>query len=187
MRKSALKIAAAFCFASVAAFSTPAAAITTDLGQIAPLSPVGLGGVLSSSNPSDTLIFSLGIPENVGGALAVVPPIVFGSGQIFGLSDVQASFYSGAVGTGNLLGSIMQGEAATFSNLTAGDYYVMITGTPINPVLGGTYAISLMSTAAAPAPGPAGLAIAAAGAASVMWRRRRQSRRNESPSRLATA
>lgn len=173
MKKLGLKIAAVAFLAMAPAIASPASATTYDLGTVADASPIGLGGVLNPANPSDTLVFALGTTSNLGGGLTMVPPIVLSPGLIFGLSSVQASFYSGAVGSGTLLGTIGNGQSTTFDNLLAGDYYVVVTGTAINPTLGGTYAIGLMSTNAAPAPGPAGLAVALAGGACLLWRRRR--------------
>lgn len=188
MKKLGLKIAAAACLAMAPVMAAPASATTYNLGTIADASPVGLGGVLNPANPSDTLVFALGATSDLGGGLTMVPPVVLSPGLIFGLSSVQASFYSGIVGSGTLLGTIGDGQATTFDNLIAGDYYVVVTGTAINPTLGGTYAIGLMSTNAAPAPGPAGLAVALAGGACLLWRRRRAKTSSaEFPNQVAIA
>lgn len=171
--KFGLKIAAAACLAMAPLLTTTASAVTYNLGVVDPVTPVGLGGVLNSANASDTLIFALSGASDLGGGLTMVPPVVLGPGLVFGLSNVQASFYAGAVGSGTLLGSIGNGQSTSFGALAAGDYYVVVTGTAINPTLGGTYAIGLMTANAAPAPGPAGLAVALAGGACLFWKRRR--------------
>lgn len=173
MIRYGFKVAVAAWLAAMSLLSLPAHAVTYDLGVLQETTPIGLGGTLNSVNTSDTLIFALADTDNLGGGLSMVPPIVFAPGLVFGLSSVQASFYSGAVGSGTLLGSITADQTTTFTDLVAGDYYVVVTGTAFNPTLGGTYAIGLMATNAAAAPGPAGLVVALAGGACLLWRRRR--------------
>lgn len=189
MKKLGFKfVTTAACLAMALVLTAPASAATYNLGVVSDQNPLGLGGVLSTANPSDTLVFALGSASDLGGGLSLVPPIVFTPSLVFGLTSAQASFYSGIVGSGTLLGSLSDGQTVNFDGLAAGDYYVVVTGTAFNPTLGGTYAIGLMSTNAAPAPGPAGLAVALAGGACILLRRRRgKSAPVGSPGRFATA
>lgn len=165
------------------AFSAPVSANTITLGTLSEGDPVPvLGTIGTAANTDDRIEFSLASLEDLGTALAAVPPIKIRMLE-YGLSSVSAALYAG---NGTLIGDLVGGTSETFTNLAAGDYYIAVTGTAFNPNLGGTYALTLLADAAAPVPGPAAILPALAGAGAIAWRRRR-SRGKKREVKLVTA
>ncbi|WP_198045850.1 PTPA-CTERM sorting domain-containing protein [Novosphingobium aquimarinum] len=102
----------------------------------------------------------------------------------FGLSSVSATLFSGG---GTFIGNLTGDSSQTFTSLAAGDYYITVNGTAINPVLGGAYGLTLLADAAAPVPGPAALLPALVGAGAIAWRRRRSAPKKDRGPKLALA
>lgn len=166
------------------AFSVPASADTIALGTLSEGTPVQLSGTIARpSNASDTITFSLVGTDDLGASLTAFPTITITSYE-FGLNSLSAALYTG----GNVLvGSLSDGSSETFSSLAAGDYYITVNGTAVDPMLGGAYGLSLLANAAAPVPGPAALLPALAGAGAIAWRRRRSKSTGKGGPKLSPA
>jgi hypothetical protein len=163
-------IAASTGLAIALVFSAPASANTIPLGTLSEGDPQLVPGIIgSTTNPSDTITFSLSGLDDLGTALSALPAIKVNMLQ-FGLTSVSASLFTSS---NVLIGSLTDGSPQTFTSLAAGDYYITVNGTAINPVLGGAYGLTLLADAAAPVPGPAALLPALVGAGAIAWRRRR--------------
>lgn len=155
--------------------SVPAMANTTNLGTLTENVPsIGAGVIGTAANPTDTYLFALSNTQDLSGDVKN-PILNLGFGVLAGLTTASASIFSGTVGSGSFVGTITAGTTSFFTNLAAGSYYAVVSGTPINPLIGGAYSIGLLATPAAPAPGPAAILPVMAGAGALFWRRRKRS------------
>lgn len=172
-------ILAGACAAFVA---TPSIAADYQLGTLQTGVAVTSGGHIGTFyNPTDRVFFSLAGSNSletdlVKGNLVTIKPKK-GSTQNFFLTSLTANLYT-AAGTfvsslADISGSETE-EITDLSKIVAGDYYISLAGTPISPLLGGYYSLSLLTTQAAAAPGPAGILFVGGAAALMAGRRRRQ-------------
>lgn len=131
------------------------------------------------TNASDNVKFSVPtVYDAASGLIVNSKTTVFG--KITGLIDATAKFYTGSsANPANYIGEINVSQGVTgaldLPGLTAGNYFITITGHAFDPSIGGQYALSLFALSpAASAPGPAGFLVVGAGAAAMAFRRRRQ-------------
>ena len=138
------------CLALGLALSTfgagASAAVVTDWGT---LGPAGAASVrLDPPGPIDD-IYTFMLAD-----LSDVPAYAIKFlGEDTNIADATLSLYSGAVGSASLVGSFMfdevqPGKTVTFKDLTAGSYYLEVTGTAED--LGGAYDIN--ASAQSPSP-----------------------------------
>jgi len=174
-----LAIMAGACAAFVA---TPSLAADYQLGTLQTGVAAKSGGVVGIFyNPSDRVFFSLSgtnklDTNTVKGPKITITPTPAGD-LAFYLTSLTADLYTASGGfvshLANISGQIVS-QTTTLDNVAAGNYYISVAGTALNPLLGGTYGLSLLSTQAAAAPGPAGFLFVGGAAALMAGRRRRQ-------------
>jgi hypothetical protein len=172
-------IAAGICAAFVA---TPSLAFDYQLGALQTGVAATSGGHVGIVyNPSDRVFFSVAATNTLDsdvlkGSLRTLTPKK-GSPQNFYLTSLTASLYTAAgafVSSIATISGLATEQSTTLEKLAAGNYYISVSGTALDPKLGGDYALSLLTSQPAAAPGPAGILFVGGAAALMAARRRRQ-------------
>lgn len=104
--------------AAAALWVQPAMAVTYDAGTLDPHSSLTPTQFFTEDYQTDTLTFSVS-----GDLELTVAQIALG-----GFYGLNTSFYSGAVGSGSLLGHVVNNIPLNLGSVSAGSYYAVISG-----------------------------------------------------------
>jgi len=153
----------------VAVCAVPASATIIDFGPLSAVPTTKVGSM--AVNGRDIGLFSLSTPSDLGASLRA---FVFNLGAPIQFSSLTALLFAGSTASGPVLATLAAGSDLTVPSLAAGNYSFSIDGVVAPGAVGGIYALSLASNAAAPAPGPAGLLIGGAALGAIAWKHRKR-------------